>query len=124
MCRVSIDGRVSQDSLNDRYWIAELPLLDLQAQGFTRKEAIGTLVAIFKSVSELSGFKTDIQVDYLKGDTFKVNSKDIENLSKLINIRHGKKRDGLSGGLEKMREYVRALDSEYDVDLALTLSHM
>lgn len=65
------EGRVWKDK-GSRYWLAEVPLLDVMTQGTTKNNAYGMIVDAIQSLINEKGFRVDIRP--VNGESFTVGA--------------------------------------------------
>ena len=81
-------GRIYKDG---KFWLAEIPILDLMTQGLTKKEAYEMVADMIESLVNKDGFK--IEVYKGKKDNFEVGSSEPKHMVSLLLQR----KRGLSG---------------------------
>ena len=84
------EGRVWKD---DKFWLVEVPMLDLMTQGRSRKEALAMVVDAIASLAHQKGFRA--QVYRVEGELIEVGSPDIAVLTALL-LRRQREAQGLS----------------------------
>ena len=67
---------------NGKFWLAEIPILDLMTQGFTKKEAYEMVADMLETMVNKEGFK--IEVYKGKKDNFEVGSSDPKHMVSLL----------------------------------------
>ncbi len=72
-------GRVFKDG---KYWLAEIPILDLMTQGRTKKEAYEMVVDMLKTMINKEGF--NIELYKTEKDNFEVGSTEPKHLITLL----------------------------------------
>jgi hypothetical protein len=72
-------GNISKDG---KFWIAEIPILDLMTQGRTRKEAFEMVADLFTTLADRPGFKVTVHAG--KGSAFEVSSRDAKTMVSLL----------------------------------------
>jgi len=78
---------------NGRFWLAEIPILDLMTQGHTRKEAIEMAADMVETMANKEGFR--VEVALASGNEFEVGSRDNTPLISLL-LRRKREISGLS----------------------------
>lgn len=84
------EGRIWKDG---RFWLAEVPLLDVLTQGRTQKEAYEMIRDAIETLVNREGFS--VQVIRGKGKAFEVSSQDIRSLVALM-LKRQREANGLS----------------------------
>src|SRR6266699_4615406 len=84
------EGRVTRD---ERWWLAEVPLLDAMTQGRTRKEALAMVADLLETLANRPGFS--VQVHPGQHEAFEVSAADTRGLMSLL-LRRQRERSGLS----------------------------
>jgi DNA-binding transcriptional regulator YiaG len=72
-------GKVYKDG---KYWLAEIPILDLMTQGRTKKEAYEMVVDMLKTMVNKGGF--DIVLYKTEKDNFEVGSSESKHMITLL----------------------------------------
>jgi hypothetical protein len=85
-----LHGHVYKD---DKFWLAEVPMLDAMMQGHTRKEALVMVTDLLETLANRPGFAVHVHPG--KHDTFEVSAADTRGLMSLI-LRRQRERSGLS----------------------------
>ncbi len=67
---------------NGKFWLAEIPILDLMTQGFTKKEAYEMVADMLETMVNKEGFK--IEVYKGKKDNFEVGSSEPKHMVSLL----------------------------------------
>jgi len=83
-------GRVFKDG---KFWLAEIPILDLMTQGRTKKDAYAMVADMLETMVNKKGFKIDIYKG--KNDGFEVGSFDSKYLVSLL-LQRKRELSGLS----------------------------
>lgn len=83
-------GKVYKDG---KFWLAEVPILDVMTQGHTRKEAFAMVADLLETLVNRSGFSVTVHPGKL-GD-FEVSATDPRGLISLL-LRRQRERSGLS----------------------------
>jgi DNA-binding transcriptional regulator YiaG len=83
-------GRIYKDG---KFWLAEIPILDLMTQGRTKKEAYEMVADMLETIVNKDGFKVNV----FKGanNTFEVGSSEAKHLIRLL-LQRKRKISGLS----------------------------
>ena len=84
------EGRVWKD---EKFWLVEVPMLDLMAQGRSRKEALAMVVDAIESLAHQKGFRA--QVYRAEGELIEVGSPNTAVLTALL-LRRQREAQGLS----------------------------
>ncbi len=84
------EGRVWKDG---KFWLVEVPMLDLMTQGRSRKEALAMIVDAIESLTDQKGFRA--MVYGLAGESIEVGSSDTATLTALM-LRRQREAHGLS----------------------------
>ena len=72
-------GKVYKDG---KYWLAEIPILDLMTQGRTKKEAYEMVVDMVETMINKEGFSIELYKG--KKDTFEVGSSEPKHMISLL----------------------------------------
>jgi hypothetical protein len=72
-------GKIYKD---DKFWLAEVPILDLITQGRTKKEAYEMVADMLETLVNKDGFK--IEVYKGKKDSFEVGSSEAKHMVRLL----------------------------------------
>lgn len=72
-------GRLIQDG---DFWLAEIPILDLMTQGFSREDALEMVADLVETMCEVEGF--EVEVDLVGEEVFEVGSADPKPLTTLL----------------------------------------
>ena len=72
-------GKIYKDG---KFWLAEIPILDLMTQGRTKKEAYEMVVDMLESLVNKEGFK--VKVFKRSGNTFEVGSLEPKHMISLL----------------------------------------
>ena len=83
-------GRIYKDG---KFWLAEIPILDLMTQGRTKKEAYEMVADMLETMVNKEGFKVDVYKE--KKDTFEVGSLKSKHLVSLL-LQRKRELSGLS----------------------------
>jgi len=87
---VRFSGRIYKDG---KFWLAEIPILDLMTQGRTKKEAYEMVADMLKTMVNEESFKINV---YKKNkDTFEVGSLESKHLVSLL-LQRKRELSGLS----------------------------
>jgi len=83
-------GKVYKDG---KFWLAEIPILDVMTQGYTRKEAFEMVADMLETMVN----KEEFQIQFFKGShgEFEVGSIDSRSLISLL-LQRKRERSGLS----------------------------
>ena len=83
-------GKVYKD---DKFWLAEIPILDVMTQGHTKKETFEMVLDMIKSMVN----KEEFQVEIYKGKNgnFEIGSSDSRNMISLL-LQRKRQSSGLS----------------------------
>jgi len=73
------NGKVYKDG---KYWLAEVPILDVMTQGHTRKEAYIMVKDLLETLANRPGFS--VQVHPSKQGVFEVSSSDLRGMVSLL----------------------------------------
>jgi len=73
------EGRIWKDG---RFWLVEVPSLDVMTQGHTRREALSMIADAIKGYVDKPGFKVTVRAR--SDDTFDVGSHDTAALTALL----------------------------------------
>lgn len=84
-----LEGRVWRDG---KFWLVEVPLLDVMTQGRTRKDA---LLMVADAIEGLMGEGAKVEVFATSGEDFEVGSPDVARLTALL-LRRQREMQGLS----------------------------
>lgn len=84
-----LEGRVWKDG---KFWLVEVPLLDVMTQGRTRKDA---LLMVADAIESLMGDGAKVEVFAAPGENFEVGSPDVAKLTALL-LRRQREMQGLS----------------------------
>jgi hypothetical protein len=87
---MKLEGKIWKDG---KFWVVEIPGLDLSTQGMTKKEAYMMAGSVVEDVIGKDGFK--VKVEILLGNRFTVSSDDATEMVALMLKRQRAKR-GLS----------------------------
>ena len=74
-----VQGRIFKDG---RFWLAEVPILDVMTQGFTRKEVLGMVKDLVESLADRPGFL--VTVHSSRNGGIEVGSDDVRGMVALI----------------------------------------
>jgi hypothetical protein len=83
-------GKVYKDG---KYWLAEIPILDLLTQGRTKKEAYEMVVDMLKTIVNKEGF--NIELYKTEKDNFEVGSSESKHMISLL-LQRKRESSGLS----------------------------
>ncbi|MBT8420293.1 MAG: type II toxin-antitoxin system HicB family antitoxin [Gammaproteobacteria bacterium] len=83
-------GTVYKDG---KFWLAEIPILDLMTQGRTRKEAFEMIADMLETMVNQDGFSVEVYKD--RNNTFEVGSSESKHLVSLL-IQRKRELSGLS----------------------------
>ena len=83
-------GRIYKD---DKFWLAEIPILDAMTQGRTRKEAFAMVADLLETLVDRPGFTVHVHPG--KDNHFEVSASDMRPLVSLL-LRRQRERSGLS----------------------------
>jgi len=83
-------GRIFKDG---KFWLAEIPILDLMTQGRTKKETYEMVADMLETMVNKEGFK--VSVFKGKGNTFEIGSLDSKHLVSLL-LQRKRELSGLS----------------------------
>ncbi len=83
-------GKIYKDS---KFWLAEIPILDLMTQGRTKKEAYEMVADMLESLVNKDGFKIEIYKG--KKDNFEVGSLEPKHMVSLL-LQRKRELSGLS----------------------------
>ncbi len=78
---------------DDKFWLAEIPILELMTQGKTKKEAYEMVADMLETMINKDGFK--IEVHKGTGDKFEVGSNDPKHMISLL-LQRKREMSGLS----------------------------
>jgi predicted transcriptional regulator len=78
---------------NGKFWLAEIPILDLMTQGRTKKEAYEMVADMLETMVNKEGFKIDVYKK--KNDIFEVGSLESKHLVSLL-LQRKRELSGLS----------------------------
>jgi len=83
-------GKIYKDG---KFWLAEVPILDLITQGRTKKEAYDMVADMLESLVNKEGFKVEIYKE--KKDSFEVGSSEPKHMVSLL-LQQKREMSGLS----------------------------
>ena len=83
-------GKIYKDG---RFWLAEIPILDVMTQGHTRKEALEMAADMVETMANKEGFR--VKVALVSGNEFEVGPTDHNSLISLL-LRRKRELSGLS----------------------------
>ena len=83
-------GKIYKDG---RFWLAEIPILDVMTQGHTRKGALEMAADMVETMANKEGFR--VEVALVSGNEFEVGSTDHNSLISLL-LRRKRELSGLS----------------------------
>lgn len=83
-------GKITKDG---KFWLAEIPILDLMTQGQTKKEAYEMVADMLESLVNKDGFKIDVYKG--KKDSFEVGSLEPKHMVSLL-LQRKRELSGLS----------------------------
>jgi len=83
-------GKIYKDG---RFWLAEIPILDVMTQGHTRKEALEMAADMVETMANKEGFR--VEVALVSGNEFEVGSTDHNSLISLL-LKRKREISGLS----------------------------
>ena len=87
---VRFSGSVQRDG---KFWLIEIPILDVMTQGYTRKEAFEMMADLVETLADKRGFS--VIVDPGKSGTFEVSSSDTRTIASLL-LQRQRELSGLS----------------------------
>jgi ribosome-binding protein aMBF1 (putative translation factor) len=88
--KMRYQGKVYNDG---KFWLAEIPILDLMTQGRTRKEAYEMVADMVETMVDKEGFKATVYKG--KNNTFEVASEDSRHMVSLL-LQRKREMSGLS----------------------------
>ena len=86
-----LEGKLWKDS--EKFWLIEIPMLDLMTQGRTKKEALSMMVDAMETLVNRKGFHADIQAG--KNGKVSVGTNDLALLIALL-LKRQREKSGLS----------------------------
>ncbi len=86
-----LEGKLWKDS--EKFWLIEIPMLDLMTQGRTKKEALSMMVDAMETLVNRKGFHADIQAS--KNGKVSVGTNDLALLIALL-LKRKREKSGLS----------------------------
>ena len=76
-------GRMYRDG---KFWLAEIPILDVMTQGYTRKDTFEMVADLVETLADQDGFSVTVHAG--KSGTFEVSSSDTRTMVSLLLQRH------------------------------------
>lgn len=87
---MKLEGRIERDG---KWWLAEIPILDVMTQGRTRRELIEMAEDLLETMVDRPGFKAT--VESVRGAQFSITGSEIGPVIALV-LRRARSKSGLS----------------------------